>query len=84
MEESGIASFNTSGSVDLSLEGLELSPSKHMASCPNDSGIVTAPTAADDGTCSDRSDGDGEDLIHGSLSKEEVYSPDQDGGDLQR
>ncbi len=77
MEESGIASFNTSGSVDLSLEGLELSPSKHMASCPNDSGIVTAPTAADDGTCSDRSDGDGEDR---SLSKEEVYSP----GDLQR
>ncbi len=42
MEESGIGSFNTSGSVDLSLE------------------------------------------VHGSLSKEEVYSPDQDGGDFQR
>ena len=82
MEDSGVASFNSSGNVDISLDVLDVSsvnPSDtSAASCCNDSLELSAAGSARAGASDDSG------LAQSSISKVEIFTPDQANSELQR
>lgn len=83
MEDSGVTSFSSSGSVDISLDALDISanPNDSATSCKDS---LELPTAAMPVKTADSEEN--ADLMHspGSVSKAESISSDQMNNELHR